>query len=279
VNRVANNGNGNNKISDALKKAAEEKDRAFQQGGQKPVVTPPPIYEIHKVENPAVSLSSGVSKKIAAYHNPTGPIAEQFRVMRAHACSSEKGRSVRTIAITSSSNGEGKSVVAVNMSVVMAQDLGRPVLLIDCNMRKSAVGSLLGLSGDAGLADVLSGRAQLKDALTGTTIANLTVLPAGHTSANPNELLNSDKMKEILSELKAQFEGIVLDAPAVIPYADPRILGKLVDGVIIVVRAGKTRREVVARAESTLKNVGVNILGYVLTGIEYHIPEYIHRHL
>ena len=86
-------------------------------------------------------------------------------------------------------------------------------------------------------------------------------------------------MKAILVELRPQFEVIILDTPAVIPYADPRILSKIVDGVIIVVRAGKTRREVVARAESVLRSVGANIMGYVLTGVEYHIPEYIHRHL
>jgi capsular exopolysaccharide synthesis family protein len=289
---VASNGNGNGykKLSDALKRAAEEKDKSFQQPlqqpvqqpSQPPVITPPPAYEPSMAEKPVVPLSSqssGVSKKIVAYHNPTSPLTEQFRVLRAHACSSDKGYNIKTMAITSSTNGEGKSVTAVNVAVVMAQDLGRPVLLIDCNMRKPAVASLLGLNGDKGLADILSGNAQLKDVLTGTDIANLTVLPAGHASANPNELLNSEKMKEILAELKPQFEIIVLDAPAVIPYADPRILGKLVDGVVIAVRAGKTRREVVARAESILKSVGVNILGYVLTGIEYHIPEYIHRHL
>ena len=181
--------------------------------------------------------------------------------------------------ITSSTNGEGKSVSAVNLGVVMAQDSGKPVLLIDCNMRKPAVDSLLGIRSDKGLADVLSGGTQLQDALVKTEIPNLTVLPAGQIASNPNELLASDKMKTILTELRPQFEAIILDTPAVIPFADPRILGKIVDGVILIVRAGKTRREVVARAESILKSVGANIMGYVLTGIEYHIPEYIHRHL
>ena len=145
-------------------------------------------------------------------------------------------------------------------------------------MRKPGVDSLLGIRSDKGLSDVLSGRVQVRDALVKTDIANLVVLPAGQISASPNELLSSDKMKAILVELRPQFEVIILDTPAVIPYADPRILSKIVDGVIIVVKAGKTRREVVTRAESILKSVGANIMGYVLTGIEYHIPEYIHRH-
>lgn len=289
---MANNNNGLKKLSDALKKAAEEKDKIFKRD-QAPIITPPP-EETEKekqqapqelpVSKPAERMekqifSTGISKKVIAYHNPTSPITEQFRVLRTHACSSEKTGNIKIMAITSSSNGEGKSVAAVNIAVVMAQDFARPVLLIDCNMRKPTVASLLGVNKDRGLADVLSGATQLKDALINTEIANLTVLPAGQVSSNPSELLASEKMKAILAELKSQFEVIVLDTPAVMPFADPRILSKIVDGVIIVVRAGKTRREVVARAESVLKNVGANIMGYVLTGIEYHIPEYIHRHL
>lgn len=290
---MANNGNnGLRKLSDALKKAAEEKGAAFQKD-QEPLITPPPApvipetQQIHReapaheaderIEKPVVS--AGVSKKIVVYYNPNSMIADQFRVIRTHICSSEKACNVRAFAVTSSNNDEGKTVTAINLSVVMAQDFGKPVLLIDCNMRKPGVDTLLGLRGAGGLSEVLSGSLQLKDALVNTEIANLTVLPAGQRSINPNELLASDKMKAILAEIRSQFEAVILDTPAVIPYADPRILGKLVDGVIIVVRAGKTRREVVTRAESILKSVGVNILGYVLTGIEYHIPEYIHRHL
>ena len=282
---MANNGNGFKKLSDALKKAAEEKGEAFQKDTP-PIITPPPVAPekqggYKETEPPKVErsmISSGINKNIVAYHNPSSPITEQFRVMRTHACSLENTRNIKIMAITSSNNGEGKSVVAVNMAVVMAQDFAKPILLIDCNMRKPGVDSLLGIRSDKGLSDVLSGRVQVRDALVKTDIANLVVLPAGQISASPNELLSSDKMKAILVELRPQFEVIILDTPAVIPYADPRILSKIVDGVIIVVKAGKTRREVVTRAESILKSVGANIMGYVLTGIEYHIPEYIHRH-
>lgn len=286
---MANN-NGFKKLNEALKRAAEEKEKAFRKEDQAPLITPPPeatetqqtylempVHETAKrIEKP---MSSGVSKKIVAYHNPTGHITEQFRVLRTHICSSEKSCNIRTIAITSSAVGEGKTITAINVSAVMAQDFGKPVLLIDCNMRKPMIASLLGLGAHKGLADVLSGGLQLKDAIVKTDIGNLMVLPAGQASANPNELLTSDAMKAILAEVKPQFEAVILDTPAVIPYADPRILGSLVDGVILVIRAGRTRREVVARAEVVLKSVGANILGYVLTGIEYHIPEYIHRHL
>ncbi len=291
---MANNGNGFKKLSDALKKAAEEKGEVFQKE-KTPIIIPlpeTPVQEKEKRQAPQETtvykapertesqiLSTGISKKIVAYHNPASPIAEQFRVLRMHACSSERTRDIKVMAITSSANGEGKSVAAVNLGVVMAQDFGRPVLLIDCNMRKPAVDSLLGIRSDRGLADVLQGNLKLEEALVKTDIPNLVVLPAGQAPANPNELLASDRMKAVLAEVRPRFEAVILDTPAVIPFADPRILSKIVDGVIIVVMTGKTRREVVARAESILKSVGANIMGYVLTGVEYHIPEYIHRHL
>jgi len=181
--------------------------------------------------------------------------------------------------ITSSRSREGKTLVAVNLSIVMAQELEKPTLLIDCNLRKPCVDLYLGLKSDKGLSDVLSGGAQISDVLIKSDVNNLTVLPAGQIPTNPSELIGSQKMKDLLAELKTKFNYIVLDAPSIIPYADPRILGPLADGVVIAVRTGVTRREAVTRAEGILKSVSCNILGYVLTGIEYYIPEYIHRHL
>ena len=169
--------------------------------------------------------------------------------------------------------------LSVNLSIVMAQDLEKPTLLVDCNLRKPCVDLYLGLKSDKGLSDELSGNAQISDALVKTDVKNLTVLPAGQIPMNPAELIGSQKMKDLMAELKTKFNYIILDAPPVIPYADPRILGPLVNGVVIVVRTGVTRREAISRAEGILKSVNCNILGYVLTGIEYHIPEYIHRHL
>ena len=137
----------------------------------------------------------------------------------------------------------------------------------------------MGISSEKGLGDLLSGKTGIPDVTAASDIKNLFLIPAGHSYGNPTELLSSQKMKDVLFELKGKYDRIILDTPAVIPFSDPRILSHIVDGTVLVIRAGKTRREVVARAESILKSVGANILGYVLTGVEYHIPEYIHRHL
>jgi len=273
-----------NKINEALKKAAEEKEKSLRKEDAAPLITPPPsespIPTYKVVDIPEGKFhANGVDHKIVAYFNPKDPIVEQFRALRTHIYSSEAAGSLKTIIITSSRSQEGKTLVAVNLSIVIAQDLEKPTLLIDCNLRKPCVDLYLGLKSDKGLSDVLSGVAQLNDVLINTDVKNLTVLPAGQIPMNPGELLGSQKMKDLMAQLKAKFNYIILDAPPVIPYADPRILGPLADGFIIVARTGVTRREAITRAESILKSVNCNILGYVLTGIEYHIPEYIHRHL
>ena len=281
--------NGFNKINDALKKAAEEKGKAFKREDQPAVIAPIPAAEKQnaykeiptpeatKTERSAVY--SGISKKIVTYHSPTGSIAEQFRAVKTHIFSTDRAETLKIIAITSPANGEGKTIAAINLAIVTAQDSGKPVLLIDCNLRKPSVASLLGISGDRGIGDILCGNARLSEEITATDIKNLSVLTVGQINCNATELLNSQKIKDLLSEARRMYGYVIIDMPAVIPYSDPRILGPLVDGVVIVIRAGRTRREVIARAESILKSVGVNVLGYVLTGVEYHIPEYIHRHL
>lgn len=269
---MQNNGNGINKLNEALKRAADEKGKAFQAAPAAPVNIPPAVRT-------ETSLSSGISKKIVAFHNPGSSVAEQFRVVSTHIFCPEREGKLKAIVITSCSNEEGKSVAAVNLAIVTAQNSGKPTLLVDCNFRKPSIGGLMGISLDKGLGDLLSGKAEARDVTSASEIKNLFIIAAGNPSGNPTELLSSQKMKDLLFELKGKYDRIILDTPAVIPFSDPRILSHIVDGTVLVVRAGRTRREVVARAESVLKSVGANILGYVLTGIEYHIPEYIHRHL
>ncbi|MDD5008628.1 MAG: CpsD/CapB family tyrosine-protein kinase [Candidatus Omnitrophica bacterium] len=280
---MQNNGNGINKLNEALKRAADEKGKAFQAAPASPLNNPPVEERAGNEMPPAarteISLSSGISKKIVAFHNPGSPIAEQFRVVSTHIFCPEREGKLKAIVITSCSNEEGKSVAAANLAIVTAQNSGKPTLLIDCNFRKPSIGGLMGASLDKGLGDLLSGRAEAQDITAASEIKNLSIISAGNPSGNPTELLSSQKMKDFLFELKGKYDRIILDTPAVIPFSDPRILSHIVDGTVLVVRAGRTRREVVARAESVLKSVGANIIGYVLTGIEYHIPEYIHRHL
>lgn len=285
---MQDNGNGINKINEAIKRAAEEKGKAFQSGPATPQAAPsagnPSVAQRPAVDAPSqvraeAALSSGINKKIVAYHNPGGTVAEQFHAIGTHIFCPERENKLRSVIITSASNGEGKSVAAANLAIVASQHSGRPTLLVDCNFRKPSIGGLMGVSSEKGLGELLSGATDISGVTAACDIKNLFIIPAGHIQGNPNELLSSQKMKDVLFELKGKYDRIILDTPALIPYSDARILSHIADGTVLVIRAGRTRREVVARAESVLKSVGANILGYVLTGIEYHIPEYIHRHL
>lgn len=250
-----------NKIGDAIKKAAEEREKKDIE------------------EEKAAKVE--VSPQIVAYHNSGAKIADQYHTLWAHILflNTNNTTNLNTIAITSSHHQEGTTVTAVNLAVVMAQDSEKKILLMDCDLRKPTIHKLLGLTSPKGLSDILKGDSPLESVLLNTDIKNLTVLPAGKSSSNPTGLLTSQKMKHLLTELKKQFGYIILDTPPVIPYADPRILGPLVNGVILTIQANKTRRQVIWQTESILTGIGIKIFGYVLTKVEYPIPEYIHRHL
>jgi len=108
---------------------------------------------------------------------------------------------------------------------------------------------------------------------------NLAFIAAGKIPENPAELLSSHKMKQLLNDLKSQFDHIFIDCPPVISVADAGIVGSMVDGVIMVVQAGRTQRGIVKRSTELLNQTHSKILGYVLTNVEYHLPEYLYRYL
>jgi capsular exopolysaccharide synthesis family protein len=284
---MQNNDKDINKLNEAIRRAAEEKGKAFRPDYTKPAVNMPkethtePSNAVSPVMTDTISVAStsGIGKKVITVHSPSSSIAEQFRVVCTHIFSPEREGQVKSVVITSSSNEEGKSVLAANLAVVTAQYSGKPTLLIDCNLRKPSINGLMGIRSEKGIADLLSGIASIQDVTSQSDVKNLFIIPAGYHHGNPAELLSSQKMKDVLYELKSIYGKILIDTSAVIPYSDPRILSHICDGTVFAVKAGRTRREVVLRAENVLKSVGANILGYVLTGIEYHIPEYIHRHL
>jgi capsular exopolysaccharide synthesis family protein len=275
------------KISDAIKKAAKEKEEDFKKDTDIVTSIPKapeksPVLEVTK-ETPR----AGVDPRIVAYHDPQSAVTEQYRTLWTHILSLDTTPNFKTMLITSSHPQEGKTVTALNLAVVMAHDSKKEILLLDCNLRSPVIHNFLArknvvaqfIEPMKGLSDIFKNDLPLDTVLFKTNIPNLTVLPGGEITPNPTEILGSQKMRHLLTELKEQFGYVVLDSPPVIPYADSRVLSPLVDGAILVVQTEKTRREVVWEAESVLTGVGTKILGYILTGVEYHIPEYIYSHL
>jgi len=157
----------------------------------------------------------------------------------------------------------------------MARQESLRVVLVDADMRKSSVPRWLGLrDGSKGLSTVLSRDGELNGSLVSLQSPRLTVLPAGPVPEGPAELLESTNMKRLLASLKAQFDLIIVDAPPVLPVADPGILAGQADGVLLVIRAGKTQRKTILQAQELLKKAKAHLLGCVLTHVEYYLPGY-----
>ncbi len=223
---------------------------------------------------------SNINPHVVAHLYPKSPISEQYRKLRENIKTIIQEHNVKVLAVTSSVLAEGKSITALNLAVSMTKDIDcRNVLLVDCDLRRGNIDGSLGLKSKVGLSEYLLLGADTDSILYKTKINKLTIIPRGKVTENPAELLASAKMGDLLEKLKKKFDFIVLDTPPVIPIADSSIISAQADGVLMVVRAGKTQRGVVKHAQELLDQAKANLLGYVLTHIEYYVPEYIYKYV
>ena len=168
----------------------------------------------------------------------------------------------RSFIVTSAVPGEGKSTVSLSLARAMA-DAGSPVILIDADLRRPTVAKKLKLDAKVGLTQVLAGQVEIANAVHQLGGSNLFVLPAGRIPPNPSELLGSDKMRQLINELSEEFI-VVVDVPPLLPVTDASLLSHSVDGVILVGSIGRSHREQMTEAASTLKKVNANLFGMVL---------------
>ena len=168
------------------------------------------------------------------------------------------------LVVTSALAGEGKTTTALDLARSLA-GTGERVLLVEADLRRPGLGAALGLEGGPGLSDVLAGQAELASALRPGGTEGLQVLPAGSVPPNPSELLGSPPMADLVATLRNGFDTVVLDAPPVLPVTDAVVTAAVADGVLLLVRWGRTRRAEVAEAAAMLERGGVTVLGGVLT--------------
>jgi protein-tyrosine kinase len=209
-------------------------------------------------EAPAITLD----RRLVAALAPTSLAAEQYRSLRTRIKRAEAGRTVRSIVITSPAKGDGKSLTAANLALTMAQEFQQRVLLVDGDLRRPAVHQLFGVSEGPGLSDVLLGAAELDSALVELSEYHLTVLPAGGPPPHPAELLGSSAMRRVLDTLRSRYDRILVDMPPVAPLADLHIVAPMIDGVLMIVRAGITPKPAIERALAGLDMT--KVLGLVL---------------
>ena len=213
----------------------------------------------------SIPLDKDTRKQPAiSFENNNSAIAEAFRKLRTNLQFIHVDHPPRVMVVTSSTPNEGKSVTAINIALALAE-AEYNVLLIDGDMRRPSLDKYLDLVGSVGFSTVLSGGASLSEVLQTTKYPNLTVLTAGTSPPNPSELLGSQAAEKVLTELREQFDYIIVDTSPLLAVTDGAILATKCDGVLIMDRFGETRREQLGHAVTTLTNVGATLLGAVFT--------------
>lgn len=203
--------------------------------------------------------------KLVTVNDPRSAAAEAFRSLRTNLMFSSVEHPLHTLLVTSAAQSDEKSTVLANLAITFAQS-GNKTILVDCDLRRPLQHELWGVSNERGLTSMmLEDSAMSTPPLVPSTIPNLDILPSGPLPPNPADILSSQRMTSIIGVLKARASYILFDAPPVLAATDAALLGSKLDGVLLVVRAGHTRREHTARAKQTLERVHVRIVGAVLS--------------
>lgn len=220
-------------------------------------------------------IQNGFNPKLVVLSAPESIDAENFRILKSQILFPKDGERPRTIMVTSAFPGEGKTFVAANLAASMALGIDEYVLLIDCDLRKPSLHEMFGYSSTEGLHEYLTGRRKLPDLIIRTRIEKLSMLAAGSSSPNPSELLSSTMMQEFLEEARGRYQDrfIIIDVPPSQVTAETNVLASYVDGIIFVVMAQKSPREIIQRSIENLgkeKILGIVFNGYSKAHKSYH---------
>jgi tyrosine-protein kinase Etk/Wzc len=217
---------------------------------------------------------------IPTIQEPHSDIAEAYRILRTNLSFSAAARPIKSLLVTSTIPQEGKTTTCINLGITLTQ-LGHKVIILDCDFRRPKLHHYFQehiKDNRHGLSDVLINRIKLRDAIASSSFENLSFITSGTIPSNPSELLGSQRMENILSELKNDYEFVLIDAPPALGVADARVLGRISDAILVVTMAGKTNRDAVLEVKEELERAGEKIVGYVLNGIDISQRYYRHRY-
>jgi succinoglycan biosynthesis transport protein ExoP len=204
--------------------------------------------------------------------DPEAPETTEFRRVYARVTGRSQADRLRTVLFTSAERGEGKTTSSVLFSMVSAMHQGARTCLVDADLHRPRIDKMLDVPREPGLAEVLAENFPIESSIKTTRHESLKVIPAGGRRPYPSELLQPDAIAATLGKLRLLFDLIVIDAPPLLPVSDPAILAREVDGVVLVVRAGKTRRDVALRAKKILEDVGARMIGVVVNNADDVLP-------
>lgn len=199
---------------------------------------------------------------------PRSPISEAYRTLRTNLDFAGLDQALKTLVITSAAGGEGKSTTMANLAVVSAQ-AGRKVVLVDADLRRPMLHQIFNLDNERGLTTVMMDESALASPpLQKTGIDGLSVLTSGPLPPNPADLMGSRRMEEVIVELVERADQVLFDTPPVVAVTDAAVLATKVDGVLLVISAGQTRREYARTAVQRLEQINARLVGTVLTNVE-----------
>ena len=222
-----------------------------------------------------------MKKELIVHRNPKSPIAEIFRTLRTNIQFMNSRKALKTLLVTSTMPGEGKTWVSSNLAITFAQ-AGKKVVLVDTDMRKGRIHAMFQTTATPGLSNYLlgideTGRVKKNDILKHvrqTEIDNLFILPAGNVPPNPSELLVSELTNNMLDKLKEIFDIVILDGTPSLLVTDSVILSRVVDSTIIVTSHKTTKKDALQKVKRAIENVGGKIAGVVINKIPVNIEKY-----
>jgi len=214
-----------------------------------------------------------LERSLITIEDPKSPISEQYRTIRTNVQFSFVDAPMRSLMVTSTGAGEGKSTTTANLAVVFAQQ-GKKVLLIDADLRKPTVHYTFRLNNYTGLTNVLTNSAPLLPSCQETRVENLYVLTSGPIPPNPAELLSSKAMEQCIQQLYNEFDLLIFDTPPVLAVTDAQILAHQCDGTVLVIESGGTEIEAAVKAKELLEAANAKLLGVVLNKRKYRQGQY-----
>ncbi len=207
-----------------------------------------------------------IDLSMVTFHKAKSTAAEAFRGVRTSIYFGNQAGSIKVIQVTSPVPGDGKSTVAANLAISMAQS-GRRTLLLDCDMRRPRLAKLIGVREDLGLTNILAGKLKIEEAVQSTAVPNMDILTCGRRPGNPAELLLSDDFVDVINALRDQYDYIIMDTPPILAVSDPANASACADGIILTLRLRRNLRPIAVRAAQMLQSVNANLLGVVINGV------------
>jgi len=212
-------------------------------------------------------LLSRISPALVVYHDPRSMQAEQYRAFRTNLTALNRGGAPWVVVVTSSRNGEGKSITIANVAACLAELPGQRVCLMDVDFRRPSQSNLFAQANTPGVSELLADKASLEQVALPTVIPALELIPAGSEPRNSAELLGSERFTGLLGELRRNYSWILIDTPPVHPYTDACVLATRTNGVLLVVRMEETARDLAQKSIQSIQRAGGKVLGTFLTGL------------